>query len=230
MKCTCVLGIILTIACVGLSYGAIPQFINYQGKLWDTSSSTPLPMDGQVEMIFRLYDAETAGDLLFGPETQNVTVNEGIFNVILGSATPGGIPPDVFDSPNVWLQVQAGGETLVPRQRLTSVGWAYKAKKADDADHAANADLLDGLDSLSFAPAAHNHDDRYYTKAHVDALEARIASLEALLAGVSRAGSDITFSAVNVQIVNGTGSTDGAVNGVGNLIVGYNEERGDATD
>ena len=33
----------------------------------------------------------------------------------------------------------------------------------------------------------------------------------------------IRISGVNVQIVNGTGTTDGAVNGVGNLIVGYNE-------
>jgi len=34
---------------------------------------------------------------------------------------------------------------------------------------------------------------------------------------------------VNVRIVNGTGTTDGTVNGLGNLIVGYNESRG-ATD
>jgi hypothetical protein len=36
----------------------------------------------------------------------------------------------------------------------------------------------------------------------------------------------VRFSGVNVQIVNGTGSTDGPVNGTGNLIVGYNELRG----
>jgi hypothetical protein len=61
----------------------------------------------------------------------------------------------------------------------------------------------------------------------VDALEARIAKLEELLAGVTRSGSNITFSGVNVQIVSGRGSTDGTVNGTGNLIVRYNEERGD---
>ena len=33
----------------------------------------------------------------------------------------------------------------------------------------------------------------------------------------------IRFSQVNVQIVSGTGSTNGAVNGEGNLIVGYAE-------
>jgi hypothetical protein len=97
-----------------------------------------------------------------------------------------------------------------------------------------NADTLDGLDATDFAPAAHNHDTRYYTEAEVDtmvaALETRIAQLEALLANVTRAGDDITFSGVNVYVVNGTGTTYGTVNGLGNLIVGYNELRGTDDD
>jgi hypothetical protein len=54
----------------------------------------------------------------------------------------------------------------------------------------------------------------------------RIAALEALLAGVTRTTLNgkpaIQFSGVNVQIVNGAGSTASA-NGTGNLIVGYDE-------
>jgi hypothetical protein len=60
-------------------------------------------------------------------------------------------------------------------------------------------------------------------------LEARIAALEAMLADVSR-GTDpntnqdtLTFSGMNVQVVSGSGTTDGIINGTGNLIVGYNE-------
>ena len=37
----------------------------------------------------------------------------------------------------------------------------------------------------------------------------------------------IRFSGVNVQVVNGTGSTDGTVNGLGNLVIGYQEFRPD---
>jgi len=67
------------------------------------------------------------------------------------------------------------------------------------------------------------------------ALEARIAALEALLADVSRGtdpntGQDtLTFGGVNgmnVQVVNGKGTTSGQGNGTGNLIIGYNELRG----
>jgi hypothetical protein len=47
--------------------------------------------------------------------------------------------------------------------------------------------------------------------------------------GVSLAGNLFTFSGMNVQVVSGSGSTDGTVNGVGNLIVGYNEDGAAAT-
>ncbi len=71
----------------------------------------------------------------------------------------------------------------------------------------------------------------------INQLLTRIEQLEALLAGVSRTENKIIFEGMNVQIVNGLGATNGnptystetdlektEVNGLGNLIVGYNEE------
>lgn len=55
--------------------------------------------------------------------------------------------------------------------------------------------------------------------AATDALD----DVTALLAGVTRSEDAITFSGVNVQVVDGTGGTSGTPNGLGNLIVGYNE-------
>jgi hypothetical protein len=61
-------------------------------------------------------------------------------------------------------------------------------------------------------------------------LETQLAQVTALLANVTRGtvnGQDtIRFSNMNVQVVDGSGDTSGAVNGRGNLIVGYNELRG----
>jgi len=63
-------------------------------------------------------------------------------------------------------------------------------------------------------------------------LENKIDALEELLAGVSRGvdpntGQDtLTFSNMNVQVVNGSGYTSGTTTGTGNLIIGYNELRG----
>jgi hypothetical protein len=58
------------------------------------------------------------------------------------------------------------------------------------------------------------------------ALEARIAELEALLEGVSRNGDVLTMSGMNLQVVNGTGTTEGTPNSLGNVIIGYNEDTG----
>ena len=83
-----------------------------------------------------------------------------------------------------------------------------------------NADTLDGQDA-----------DAFYTQAEVDALlagyESRIAALETLLASASleNSGQDLVFTGVNVHVRDGSGDTDGTVNGLGNLIVGYNENR-----
>ncbi len=56
-------------------------------------------------------------------------------------------------------------------------------------------------------------------------LEARVNALEALLAGVTRNGDTLTFSAINLQVVNGQGETETS-NGLGNVIIGYNEDTG----
>jgi len=67
----------------------------------------------------------------------------------------------------------------------------------------------------------------------LSALESRIEELESLLEDVSRlidpnTGYDtVRFEGVNVQIVSGSGTTDGEASGTGNLIIGYNESRED---
>jgi len=112
--------------------------------------------------------------------------------------------------------------------------YATTAGSADTAATAVDADTVDGQHASEFAGASHNHDSRYHTHAQVKSmvadLQSQIDDLKALLNGVSRSDNDITFSGVNVHVVNGTGTTDGTVNGLGNLIVGYNETRGSGDD
>ncbi len=64
----------------------------------------------------------------------------------------------------------------------------------------------------------------------IDVLKARLTALETTLAGVSRNGDILLFEGMNVQIVDGSGDTEGVVNGLGNLIVGYNELRPSGSD
>ena len=63
----------------------------------------------------------------------------------------------------------------------------------------------------------------------LSSLKARLVSLTSLLSGVSRSGHTLTFRGMNVHLESGSGSTAGAVNGLGNLIIGYNENPGTQT-
>jgi hypothetical protein len=60
-------------------------------------------------------------------------------------------------------------------------------------------------------------------RAEVKALKETVQQLTRLLAGVTRKDDEITFSGVNIHLVNGSHTTDGKPNSRGNLIVGYNE-------
>jgi hypothetical protein len=57
----------------------------------------------------------------------------------------------------------------------------------------------------------------------VSALRSNVSALQTLLNGVTRPSPNtLLFSDLNLQVVNGTGSTDASPNGLGNLILGYN--------
>ena len=102
-----------------------------------------------------------------------------------------------------------------------------------ETDPTVAASVKDGVawSEIGSRPAGlDDGDDVGVSQAYVDALETRIEALENLLANVTRVGNDITFSGANLHIVNGTGTTGGAVNGLGNLVVGYNELRGTGDD
>jgi hypothetical protein len=54
-----------------------------------------------------------------------------------------------------------------------------------------------------------------------------IAALQAVLAGVTRTEDSIVISGANLQVVDGSGTTTGPTNGLGNVIIGYNEAEPD---
>jgi hypothetical protein len=61
-------------------------------------------------------------------------------------------------------------------------------------------------------------------------LTSRVVALEAKLAHVSASGNDIVISGANLYVNDGSGTTDGPVNGLGNVVIGYNELRGAGDD
>ena len=104
---------------------AIPETINYQGYLTDNSGN---PINATVSMTFRIYTVASGGTALWTETQSNVPVNEGIYNVILGSVASLGALP--FDVP-YFLGVTVGIDSeMTPRQALTSVAYALTADTA----------------------------------------------------------------------------------------------------
>jgi hypothetical protein len=125
-----------------------PALTNYQGVLRGPADE---PLTGTFDMVFRFFDAETAGNeiLIDRHMTLNaapVMVDGGLFSVALGGGlvVDGGGPgsftslTDVFrDHTEVWLEMQIGAETLTPRTRVLATGYALNAATAATAGTAA---------------------------------------------------------------------------------------------
>jgi hypothetical protein len=111
----------------------IPWQVNYQGYLTDDSGN---PLSGDFVMLFTIWDSPAGGIELWSEE-HTLSVENGLFNVILGTLYH--ITPEIFAPGNPrFLQLDVAGQPLVPRTEITSVGFAYKAVRADTADYAYN--------------------------------------------------------------------------------------------
>ncbi len=108
--------------------GSSVTTVNYQGRLADSGGT---PLDGTYGMSFSLWDADTGGSLIWGPESHAaVPVSDGLFNVGLGSES-GGIPTNVWDGYR-YLEITVGGEALSPRELIRSVPIAGMALTVPD--------------------------------------------------------------------------------------------------
>ena len=109
-----------------VAVGEVPEIVNYQGRLEEWGA----PMTGTVNLTFRFYDLETGGSLLLTVEQNGVQVNDGIFNVAIGTGTiTAGAASDlsqVFrENVDVWLGVEVGADgEMSPRQKMASVPYA----------------------------------------------------------------------------------------------------------
>lgn len=107
----------------------IQRLISYQGLLTQPNGQ-PIA-DGPQNLVLRLYDAATGGNLVF-EETQNgIAVTRGLFSVYIGQASP--LAPVDFNQ-QLWAEVAIVSQTpFLPRTRLSVVPYAIRSEWADRA-------------------------------------------------------------------------------------------------
>jgi hypothetical protein len=167
----------------GVDAISIPRLLSYQGKLTDNSGN-PVA-DTTYSVSFRFYTVASGGTA-FWNETQTVRTRAGLFSVLLGSVTPIGSMPDAGA---VYLGMAvAGGAELTPRLRIASSAYAYLSERA------ANADLLQGRDTVHF-------DSRYVNENQVNSVTS------AMIVNGTVAAADLNqMGAASGQVLKWTGS------------------------
>jgi hypothetical protein len=158
-KLTILFVLLLTVVslCPNKAAAVAPDnIITYQGRLLD-ADGVPVA-DTSLNMVFTLYSAD--GSCLWSNSSTTcattsaraVTLTDGLFTENLGDTTLApqyaAINSSVFsDNASVFLEVIVGGETLIPRKRITATAYAV------------NSQSLDGLDSSAFLRVSNNLSD-----------------------------------------------------------------------
>jgi hypothetical protein len=120
----------LVILCPALAQGAVPATMSYQGILADASGQ-PVP-DDDYDLTFRIYTVAYGGTPLW-EELNTISTVDGVFDAILGRATPLDLP---FDQ-EYYLGITVAGEGEMGRVCLAASPYARRAAVADvgeDAD------------------------------------------------------------------------------------------------
>ncbi len=150
----------------------VPDRMSYQGVQRNAAGA---PLDGNVEMVFRFFDAPTGGSEILVDAHQTggagpVAVSNGLFQVELGSGvvtdgsgTPTGDPFTTLVKMfsvigDVWMQVDlsTGGpfETLSPRTHVVAAAYALRAASAEKADTASTVGGVLPTDILTTSAVA----------------------------------------------------------------------------
>ena len=126
MRAVLVLAIAAILTVAAPVSGQVPMTMNYQVMLTDNMDE-PLA-DQAVTLVFRIYNADIGGVMLWNETHATATNSIGVVSVVLGTTIP--LSLNLFIGPR-WVEVEVDGETLSPRRELTSSPDALLANDSD---------------------------------------------------------------------------------------------------
>ncbi len=106
---------------------SVPQLVSYQGRLTAVGGSAVA--NGNYDLTFSIYDAASAGNLIWNENHPSVAVADGLFSAVLGSLSP--LTDSVFAGPDRYLEISVNGEPMGLRTQLTSAGYAFRTATID---------------------------------------------------------------------------------------------------
>ncbi len=151
-KISTLVALVMVVCLFSVSLARVPQMINYQGRLTKPGTCA---LDTTIAMSFKIYADSTSSGYLWTETQALVKVEDGNFNVLLGSVTS--IPDSAFNGSIRYLGVKVGSDAeMTPRLPMVSVSYSFRSFEADTADYARgfsgvveNTDKVDGLHASS---------------------------------------------------------------------------------
>ncbi|MHC4093182.1 MAG: hypothetical protein ACYSVY_23425, partial [Planctomycetota bacterium] len=132
----------------------VPSLVTYQGILTDAAG---VPLDGVFDLTFNVYpDSLPSTPSDWQEQHLGVLVEDGLFNLILGSVVP--MPDTLFEVEERWLGISVNTDPeIYPRLRITAVAYALRAAVADSVagGGSGGADddwIINGSDQYSGVP------------------------------------------------------------------------------
>ena len=120
---------VVLLALASIAAAQVPNQMQYQGYLTNDGGS---PLDTTVDMEFVIYDDSTGSGVIWTETHLDVTVEDGLFEVILGSVS--GVTEDVVSDSVRWLGITVGDDSEIhPRTKLVTVPYAFRVSTVDGA-------------------------------------------------------------------------------------------------
>ena len=103
--------------------------MNYQGRLLNDQG---IPVTGSYTFKVRIWNAASGGTLKYAEQHNNVAVNDGVYSFLVSTGTvlSGTWDINLWNEPQMFLEIEVNGETLTPRSRIAAAPYAYQANLA----------------------------------------------------------------------------------------------------
>ena len=120
----------LALAALTGTAAAVPTTMSFTARLTNTAN---VPIEGAVDLHVAIFDAPTAGTLVWEETHTALTATRGLVYANLGSvdAATNGLDASVFGGSALFIELTVDGDVLSPRIPIASVPYAVKAGVAE---------------------------------------------------------------------------------------------------
>jgi hypothetical protein len=134
----------LATAFVSLPAAAIPDVVSYAARIENDAG----PFEGTAAVTFRIFGAATGGTALWTENVASAVVVAGDLVHDLGSVEP--LDDTLLERDALFLEVTFNGETLTPRVAINAAPFALRAREAEVAEVAVDAEQLGGRAAATY--------------------------------------------------------------------------------